>query len=838
MNVDAAQQQANLYADAFPAMGAPAGGTKKQPSWAKKQTGSLIGQRINKPGGGNYKDQIIINANERKFTGNNAQAANNIKRIASQTGNATNTSVNVNLGSNGAIKISIAGSDQKSVNLAKTKLKMGLTSQEEAKFNIPKDYHRFILGKGGKQLRELEEKTSTKVRIPGSDNPDSTVTITGSKQGIAACKREMDRIVAKSGSRATEKIDIEKKYHLYIAGAYNETKKQIEEKSGNVVVHIPPNNKADATEITVVGDKEAVARAVQLIQEIYNIKKLTNIEEVKFQIAKESHKYIIGPKYSGIQEIFKKHDVIVEVPDAASDDDHVTLRGENTNLGRALTDVYAMAHSHTTKTMTCQKYLIQKLIGKGGENIKKLNPFNDSANYVKVDFKDDDGTITISGKTENVDLVEKNLRNEIMQLSKNFSFRELPIPQEFHGRIIGKAGANLNALKEGREGLNIRVPKSGEKSDKIIIEGRPKDVMDVYKSLMVQLLDFKNEKEVVLNLEQKYHRYFFQDSQGRDKGKKEEFEIIRTSNADQVNIQFPNRDSNSNDVKIRGPSELVVNVAEQIKRLYDQIVAEHFEGKILIAKKFHRNIIGKQGAQVNKIKESCGVQIEIPANDSSNEVITIIGSKPNVERAKMAIREIENELAKVTEDFLKIPKSAYKYLIGRKGEAIQSLRAEFDVAIQFPDENDKSDKVVIRGEDKQVKAAKAKLNDLANDKIENFYTEEVACPKDQRKFLVGKAGSARIAFQKENDVTLYIPEGKDDKLQVTGKKANVQKAVKALQAKIKELSLLTEKEIEFPKKHHKRLITDRYLNNLKDEFGCTIIGLGFKSNFHRFYHLF
>ena len=37
--------------------------------------------------------------------------------------------------------------------------------------------------------------------------------------------------------------------------------------------------------------------------------------------------------------------------------------------------------------------------------------------------------------------------------------------------------------------------------------------------------------------------------------KKEEFEIIRNEHGDQVNIQFPQKETGSNEVKIRGPGE-------------------------------------------------------------------------------------------------------------------------------------------------------------------------------------------------------------------------------------------------------------------------------------------
>jgi len=794
----------------------------KPGSWMNKSKGSLLGQKITRHGASTVKEDLFINANERKYPASLNSAFADVKRICGQISKQTQTNIIPKISSRDqSIRISITGTELKIVQMAKSKLRSGLVSQETQSLQIPKDYHKYILGKGGKQLRDLEGKTGTKVRIPGPNDTDATITITGSNKGIQQCKKEMQDIVSKSGNRATEKIDIPKMYHPFVSGAYNETKSKIESEIGNVTIHIPPNNK-DISEITVVGDKNGVQTCIACIQNLIDAK-IRDINEISFPIDKKSHKHIIGPKYSGIQQILKDHDVIVEVPDQASPDEKITLRGNQQKIGKALTDVYAMAHSHGSRILNCPKWCYIKLVGKKGENIKKLNPYNSRDNFVKVNFIDANNEIEILGKTETIDIVEKAIKQEINKLLRDFTVKEISIPQQHHGRIIGKSGANLKSLREGKENLNIRVPDNkSDKSDIITIEGKPKDVQMVYKELAAMSLDFQNEKELTLELDNKYHQYFFRDSTGRDKGKKEDFENIRNQHGDQVNIQFPNRELNSNSVKIRGPKEFVDRVAKDVKRLYDIIVQEHYEGKILIAKKFHKNIIGKAGANINKIKEECNVNIDIPANDSTNEVITVIGIKSNVERAKAQIRDIENQLGKISEVKVSIPKTAYRFLIGKDGNNITALRNQFDVAVQFPDEKDKSDQVVIRGEDKNVLEAKKKLIEMANDKIENYHTEEIACPKENRKFLVGKNGATRISLQKEYNCTLSIPDNENSKIQVTGKKQDVQNAIKKLSIKIKELSLLTEQDIQIPKKYHKRLITDKHINDINDETSCKI----------------
>ena len=61
---------------------------------------------------------------------------------------------------------------------------------------IPREYHRFILGKGGKKLQEIELASSTKITLPRSDeksNPNE-IRISGAKEGIDKARHEIEAI--------------------------------------------------------------------------------------------------------------------------------------------------------------------------------------------------------------------------------------------------------------------------------------------------------------------------------------------------------------------------------------------------------------------------------------------------------------------------------------------------------------------------------------------------------------------------------------------------------------------------------------------------------------------
>lgn len=62
---------------------------------------------------------------------------------------------------------------------------------------------------------------------------------------------------------------------------------------------------------------------------------------VSVEVKKSQHKYILGPRNSNVQEILAETGVWVEVPSADVPSETITLRGEGTKLGPALTLVYS-----------------------------------------------------------------------------------------------------------------------------------------------------------------------------------------------------------------------------------------------------------------------------------------------------------------------------------------------------------------------------------------------------------------------------------------------------------------------------------------------------------------
>lgn len=63
--------------------------------------------------------------------------------------------------------------------------------QASATVAIPKEHHRFVIGKNGEKLQELELKTATKIQIPRPEDPSNLIKISGTKEGLEKAKHEI-----------------------------------------------------------------------------------------------------------------------------------------------------------------------------------------------------------------------------------------------------------------------------------------------------------------------------------------------------------------------------------------------------------------------------------------------------------------------------------------------------------------------------------------------------------------------------------------------------------------------------------------------------------------------
>ncbi|KFP38471.1 Vigilin [Chlamydotis macqueenii] len=750
---------------------------------------------------------------ERKYKDMNQFGEGEQAKICLDIMQKTGAHLELSLAKDQGLSIMVSGKLE-AVMKARKEIVARLQTQASATVAIPKEHHRFVIGKNGEKLQDLELKTATKIQIPRPDDSSNQIKITGTKEGIEKARHEILLISAEQDKRAVERLDVEKVYHPFIAGPYNKLVGELMQDTGTRI-NIPPPS-VNKTEIVFTGEKEQLAQAVARVKKIYEEKK-KKTTTIAVEVKKSQHKYVIGPKGNSLQEILEKTGVSVEIPPTDSSSETVILRGEPEKLGQALTEVYAKANSFTVSSVSAPSWLHRFIIGKKGQNLAKITQ---QMPKVHIEFTEGEDKITLEGPTEDVNVAQEQIEVMVKDLINRMDYAEINVDHKFHRHLIGKNGANINRIKDLYK-VSVRIPPDNEKSNLIRIEGDPQGVQQAKKELLELASRMENERTKDLIIEQKFHRTIIGQKGERIREIREKFpEVI---------INFPDPAHKSDIVQLRGPKNEVEKCTKYMQKMVADLVENSFSISVPIFKQFHKNIIGKGGANIKKIREESNTKIDLPAENSNSETIVITGKRANCEAARHRILAIQKELANITEVEVSIPSKLHNSLIGAKGRFIRSIMEECGgVHIHFPTEGSGSDTVTIRGPAQDVEKAKKQLLHLAEEKQTKSYTVDLRAKPEYHKFLIGKGGGNIRKVRDNTGARIIFPtsEDKDQELiTIMGTEEAVKEAQKELEALIKNLDNVVEDSMVVDPKHHRHFVIRRgqVLREIADEYGGVMV---------------
>jgi hypothetical protein len=176
-----------------------------------------------------------------------------------------------------SLDIVISGPEEKVLEAKNTMIKE-LQTEKEYKFKVPKELHKFIIGRNGNILKDLQERTCTTINVPKPDANSDLITLHGPKDGIEVAIHEIQKICEEQSKTGLERLKIPKMYHAWLRGPYNETMNSITNATGTKI-NIPPTD-VDKDEITITGDKEKVDIATGQVLSVYNQKKVIEMKYI------------------------------------------------------------------------------------------------------------------------------------------------------------------------------------------------------------------------------------------------------------------------------------------------------------------------------------------------------------------------------------------------------------------------------------------------------------------------------------------------------------------------------------------------------------------------------
>jgi len=669
---------------------------------------------------------------------------------------------------------------------------------------VKKSQHRYVIGPKGNSINEILAETGVSVEMPSNDSESETVTLRGPQEKLGLA---LTKVYEKANSVVCLIVDCPAWLHKYIIGKKGAGIQKISAELTKVHIVFTDDDK-----IKIDGPPDEAEKAFEeLEKQAKHLIASTTFAEIK--VDAKYHKHIIGKGGSTINKMKSESDVTINIPDTDSGVTVIRIEGNNAGVESAKSELEAMVkkmENEKEKDVIIENRFHRQIIGPKGENVQRIR---DEFAAVQISFPDlgvKSDIVKLRGPKDDVDRCAKHLTKMVRDMLETSYQIKLPIFKQFHKFVIGKGGANIKKIRDETD-TKIDLPDSGSESDMITITGREANVKKAADKIQEIQSQMANIVSQDISIPAKIHNTVIGAG-----GK-----LIQSimSECGGVAIKFPEPNSGSDKVTIRGPGEDVEKAIKLLKELSNEKQLSGHSIEVKAKPQHHKFLIGRQGIHIQKIRNETGARIIFPgADDTDRESITIIGTKEAVAKAKEDLEARIKELDNIIEDTMTVDPKHHKHFVARRGDVLRKIGDEFGgVVVSFPRAGVTSDRVNLKGARNCVDAAKARILDIVQD-LEEQVTIDCEIPQQYHRTVMGAKGSKVQTVTRDFDVQIKFPDKAGENgeppaaprpdrssdpniIRITGKKSNCEAASAAL----KELVPITA-EVSVPYEFHRYII--------------------------------
>ena len=289
----------------------------------------------------------------------------------------------------------------------------------QTKVPIFKQFHKFVIGKGGANIRRIREETDTRIDLPDSGSESDMITITGKKENVAKAVEAIMKIQSEMANIVTKEILIPAKVHNTVIGAGGKLIQSIMAECGGVAIKFPESG-SGSDKVTVRGPVEDVEKAVKLLSELSDEKQLSGISsEIKAQ--PQHHKFLIGRAGCHIQKIRDETGARIIFPGTNdADKESITITGTKEAVAAAKKELEAriVDLDNTVKfTMTVDPKHYRYFVGRRGEELRKIG---EEFGGVVVNFSRK-GVVSLKGTKNCIEGAVVKIKEIVQDLSKQIT---------------------------------------------------------------------------------------------------------------------------------------------------------------------------------------------------------------------------------------------------------------------------------------------------------------------------------------------------------------------------------------------------------------------------------
>ncbi|CCJ28435.1 unnamed protein product [Pneumocystis jirovecii] len=732
------------------------------------------------------------------------------------------------------------------VHRARRMLMKELTQKVTIKLSVPLNTLGSIIGTRGRVLNSIIETSGAKIQLPkrniGKDasiqHPNSEyknemveIIITGDKEGAESAKKKIETIVEEKTSHITLKItSINSEFYGLISGLNNSKIKELTE-GKDLKIEIPLPCLIDADEkskpITISGEKNLVNNAKIYIENLYSELQCTTVQ-ASIIVAKKLHKYLDEELQKDILSQLQCSLII------SPSSENILIRGSPIYIGKCIQNVMDRVksiHIDSLNIADVHSSETDQTIAR----IEKDYQVQITSPTLEVLLKSDSNPVIyeFAGNIENVKNAKKDL-TKLVNSYPPYCILRLNLDPLLHCHIIGQKGRNLQKIREQYFVDALFSDEDSFNSEIVLIyEGKPREelpsasvvqsilngVAELLKKTATEMSDIVSHD---IHIPDKYHKYIL-GPKGTTLNS-----IIKKSNS-VVKVKFSTGKKKDTDniiidenmVNVRGVSFGVEYVVKEIEKIVEDLKLQELHSHSVtfdFPQKFLKNLVGKGGNNIMKIKEELNVKI-----DFQDGKVTIQGSKKNVEDAKSRVEAFAKKMEDQMVIHLSIPVKHHGSLIGQNGKFVKRLEEKYKVKINFPRENlenknthDKKsnmkNEVTIRGDKIAATSAKLELLDLLDYEKEHGNTTTFTIPMSAVPQIVGKSGNNINDLKNETETRIEIEKSTSDDpsamatVFIQGTKEGIEKAKKSILDTVKIIQQQVTRTLVVDRKHHRTLI--------------------------------
>lgn len=554
-------------------------------------------------------------------------------------------------------KVELKGPSHKAQQCKKDILDMAKKLEDEAThiLKVKPQYHRDLIGAGGKQVERLQDRYGVRINFPrrqqnddeadgasqrnarGGQNQDEVI-VRGPKKGadeardevlsllqyimdnsfsdtVSVAQSQVPQLIG-SGGREMENLRLETGCQIDVPGA----------REG-----VDPSGRA---EIKLKGTKKQVEEAKKILQQRAKVFDDTVIETL--DVDRKHHRTLIGGSGANIRQIVtsaggpdnaRELARMVRFPRAESDESSIRIEGPKTVVEKivaALKEQVSSLENQTTEIIEVSPDKHRLLIGRGGETRRSLE------SQLKIQLDIPKQTITGAARSQvkitgEPAAVEK-AKEHILELVKGQEGETIQVPRHLHHTISD----NGQFFRQLRNQHKITVDHAGSKLP-------PKPA---------------------------------QAEAGRSrKGASGALPLITddaTTGADEhsweiVDSNMPEEGADSSATIpwiLRGPADNIPKARQQLEAAIEAASKPSSTGYLILPdprsyryvmnnkpKKIIeltdcRLVVGQGGSTINDLRKKTGTKIQVPRDQAKDEAIEIVGSREGCEQARQMILDI------------------------------------------------------------------------------------------------------------------------------------------------------------------------------------------------------